>query len=505
MELLRENDIDVLRQKAMLLQRENDLLHAKLAQLAAALDQARGGEQQTLALEIDQLKERLAQQNQALFGKSSEKAKHAGLPQKPERKAQPGHGPTPQPELPVVEEVHELDEADKVCNACGGGLKPMNGQFEEAEEIDVVERTFRIVKHKRQKYACKCGGCVDTALGPQKLIPGGRYSVAFAVEVALEKYLYHMPLTRQAAKMLAQGLIANSAALWDQIEALAAHLTPSYEALRKKILEASVIGADETRWPLLDNENKTWWAWSVCSKHGAWYRIAKSRSHEEAGKLLGAYQGIVMADAYAGYEALLNARKRTGPTFSLAHCWAHVRRKYHQTQEHPEAKVALSFIAELYAVEAKAAAIHEPGTEEWRAALLHLRDTESRAILKRLWIWRGGLRTVLPKSALGRAVAYMDGIRPELEVFLENPDVPLDNNDTERGMRGLAVGRKNHYGSKSLRGTEVAAVFYSLIETCKRLGVDAAEYLKAAALCAIAEPGAVLLPGDFAAGTGRGE
>ena len=194
-----------------------------------------------------------------------------------------------------------------------------------------------------------------------------------------------------------------------------------------------------------------------------------------------------------------------GPTFSLAHCWAHVHRKYHQTQEHPEAKVALALIAELYAVESKAAAAHEPGSDEWRAALLHLRNTESRAILKRIWVWRGGLVNVLPKSALGRAVAYMDGIRAELEVFLTNADVPLDNNDTERGMRGLAVGRKNHYGSKSLRGTEVAALFYSLIETCKRLGVDAGEYLKAAALRAIAEPGAVLLPADFAVGTGYGE
>ena len=115
MQLDRETDIDILRQKAMLLQRENELLHARLAQLADALDKARGGEQQTLALEIESLKERLAQQNRALFGKSSEKQKHAAA--KPERAPQPGHGPTPQPKLPVVEKIHELDEADKVCTA----------------------------------------------------------------------------------------------------------------------------------------------------------------------------------------------------------------------------------------------------------------------------------------------------------------------------------------------------------------------------------------------------
>ena len=499
MRLQDENDIEILRQKAVLLQRENDLLHFQLQALAAELDRARGQDKQALQQQLNLLEEKLKARTDALFGKSSEKMQHPGLPDKPQRAPQPGHGPTPQPKLPVVEQIHELDEADKVCNACGGGLKPMNGQFEEADEIDVVERTFRIVKHKRQKYTCKCGGCVDTALGPPKLIPGGRYSLDFAIQVALEKYLYHMPLTRQAMQMAAQGLVVNSATLWDQIEALAKHLTPSYEALRRRILQAIVVGADETRWPLLDSEGKIWWAWSVCSKYGAWYRIARSRSHQEAGNLLGDYKGIVMADAYAGYEALRKARKRDGPTFSIAHCWAHVRRKFFEIKDQPEAKKALELIGELYAVETKAAAAHEMGTAEWRQMLAELRRTESAAILQRLWIWHGQQR-VLPKSGLGRALAYMGGIRPELEVFVQNVDVPLDNNDTERSMRGLAVGRKNHYGSKSLRGTEVAALFYSLVETCKRLEVEPATYLRQAALRAIAQPGAVMLPHELVDG-----
>ena len=106
----------------------------------------------------------------------------------------------------------------------------------------------------------------------------------------------------------------------------------------------------------------------------------------------------------------------------------------------------------------------------------------------------------LPKSALGRALSYMDDKWLDLGLFIHDPQIPLDNNRTERGMRRLAVGRKNHYGSKSLRGTEVAAIFYSLIETAHRIGLDPKAYLLAAALAAIRDPKAPpLLPHDFAA------
>lgn len=499
MQLVHENDIEILRQKAMLLQRENELLHKRLAELTAALDKAQGKDAASLQQELALLQEQLQRQVQALFGKSSEKrpAPEPSKP-KPDRKPQPGHGPREQPRLPVVEQVHELDDADKVCNACGGGLRPMAGQFEEADEVDIVERSFRIVRHKRQKYRCGCGGCIDTALGPPKLVTGGRYSVAFAAHVAVAKYLDHSPLSRLASQMCRQGLVIDSQTLWDQIEALARHLQDTYTALWSHVLDRAVVGADETRWPLLDGNGKTWWAWSITSRNGAWYRIARSRSHEEAGKLLGDFSGTVVSDAYSAYEALRKVRARAGPTFRAAHCWAHSRRRYVQAEPHyPEAKEALDLIAKLYAIDAKAAAAHEPGSDAWRELLARLRSTESKAVLKEIQAWRKRVR-VLPSGALGRAVYYMDNNWTELTVFVDDPDVPLDNNDTERGIRGLAVGRKVHYGSKSLRGTEVAALFYSLLETAKRVGVHPEQYLIAAALKAIEQPGAVLLPHQFA-------
>jgi transposase len=107
---------------------------------------------------------------------------------------------------------------------------------------------------------------------------------------------------------------------------------------------------------------------------------------------------------------------------------------------------------------------------------------------------------VLPQSGLGKAIAYTDGLWPGLVRFLGDPTIPLDNNATERALRGVVVGRKNHYGSKSLRGTQVAALFYSLLESAKLIGVDPAAYLAEATRRAIATPGTVTLPTDLATG-----
>jgi transposase len=100
-----------------------------------------------------------------------------------------------------------------------------------------------------------------------------------------------------------------------------------------------------------------------------------------------------------------------------------------------------------------------------------------------------------PKSSLRNAIDYLLGHWRGLTVFLEDPFIPLDNNATERTLRGIVVGRKNHYGSRSVRGTEVAAACYSLVETAKLNGLDPHAYLAAACAGILAgEPPARLLP-----------
>ena len=109
------------------------------------------------------------------------------------------------------------------------------------------------------------------------------------------------------------------------------------------------------------------------------------------------------------------------------------------------------------------------------------------------WLWT---QATLKTLSIGHAAAYVVANWDRLTRFLGDARIPLDNNATERGIRGPVVGRKNHYGSKSRRGTEVAATFYTLFETAKLHGVDPAAYLRAAAMADA--QGGVLLPGDFA-------
>lgn len=498
-----ESDIERLRQVALLQRAELDRLYQRLAQLTEELARARGQDAiAALQLELTAIREQLAARTRALFGPSSEKRTRDddGSARAAERPPRTGHGPRAQGELPQVHVVHRLDEPDRTCPQCGGGLREMAGQYEEAEEIDVVERSFRIVRHQRQKYTCRCGACVETALGPPKLLAGGRYSVDFAVAVAIAKYCDHMPLARQVRQMARLGLATDTQTLWDQLHALSRHLGPTAEAVHALVLSSPVIAADETRWPLLGAPGAAkWHAWSVSSPAAISYRICSSRSAAAAREVLGDYQGIAVVDGYSAYKTLRDERaeRRDGPPpFTLAFCWIHARRRFVEAAPHyPQATELIEQIGALYEIEARGA---EAGPEERLAVLAQLRDTESRAVVAGIKTWLMA-QAVLPRSSLGEAIGYTLRHWEGLERFLNDARIPLDTNAVERGLRAVAIGRKNHYGSRSERGTRVAALFYTLIESAKLVGVEPAAYLAEATRRAIATAGAVTLPRDLLA------
>jgi hypothetical protein len=154
----------------------------------------------------------------------------------------------------------------------------------------------------------------------------------------------------------------------------------------------------------------------------------------------------------------------------------------------------LERIGRLYAIEAE---VSELAGEERRKRLGKLRQERSKPIVEEIRAWLMG-QAALPRSGLGKAIAYTLSLWDGLVRFLDDARIPIDTNLVERGMRPLAVGRKNHYGSKSERGTRVAALFYTLIESAKLAGVEPAGYLAEAARRAIDNPGTVTLPRDLA-------
>lgn len=477
-DLRRETDIEQLRRVALAQQVQIEQLLRVLSSQAAELGALKGNDkelQEKLALV-----EQLSKQSQAVAAQ----IEALGGGTKP-KKAREKFGNTEQPTLPMVEAVFTLDEADQTCPSCGGELAPMKDQFETSEMLDVVEVSYRVVSVQQQKYSCRCGGCVETAPGPERAIPGSRYSLDFAIKVATDKYLDHIPLARQERILKRHGAVVTSQTLWDLLNGLGRRLESASRALLARLLAGPVLGLDQTSWPRLDGKaDKPWQMWCLTGPRAVVHRIRDDKGAETFRSLVGDYSGVIVCDALKTHEA----GARGNDQIALAGCWAHVFRKFEEAApNHPEASLAMKWIGELYAIDERA--------EGDLDKLAELRRTEAATVIATMktWLWsQASLKTL----SIGNAAAYVIANWDRLTRFLDDARIPLDNNATERAIRGPVVGRRNHFGSKSKRGTEVAAVFYTLIETAKLCGVDPARYLREAALADAR--GEVFLPHELA-------
>ncbi|MEB3188399.1 MAG: IS66 family transposase [bacterium] len=514
MNFANEHDMAFLRSAAQALQDENERLRAESAALEARVQQAeeatalQQAEIQRLQQEVQLLQEHLDRRVRDLYGKKSERRpvgdavteppSEARTEQTPTPKPRKGHGPTPQPRLPRVEVVHELAGDGLACGHCGGTLTPLGLEAEVAELISIEARKLVLERHLRTKYRCSCCHTgVKTAPGPVKLIPGGRYSLPFAVEVALQKYFAHMPLDRQAQMMRHEGLNVTTAALFDQVDALATTLTPTFMEIWKRIQAEPVLRADETPWAVLSNghnPNERFYAWVAVGESLVAYRLLDTRSKEGAATILGDFAGTLMVDGLTSYPAAARDKQGDPLKFKVANCMAHARRKFVECENHypDQSKVALDLMGKLYLVEREG---KEPGAD-----LASLRRERSRPLVDELFTWARAEQQapdLLPSSGLAKALAYLVNHEAGLRVFLDDPAVPIDNNESERALRGPVIGRKNYTCSRSRRGAQTAEILFTLVESAKRVGVAPWAYLEAAAETALSKPGAFLLPDEF--------
>ena len=546
-----ENEVQA---QALLVRQLHIQLKALSRKLAEATDRS---EQQVFKWELDRVQKRLDELNRERFGTKSERCSRGGdnddgptecgpptdcdshgaettVSDDPSpggssgQKAtdsgpkQPGHGPTPQPNLKREEQLHLLPP-DTACIQCGGELKAWKGRTQDCEEVDVVERTYRIKVHKHQTYRCRCCRHLETAPADLRLVPGGRYSLPFAVSVAVDKYRDAIPLARQVKRMGAVQLKVTSQTLWDQINALATLLHHNYLALQSKLLEQEVLHADETPWRLIKKGgSKRWWVWALTDGKRAFFLLAASRGQAPARQLLGDFAGVLVADRYVVYEALEKGLTKAGgvqlkleidgvehvepqPNFTHATCWMHARRGFFRAHKAGEvdARVVLDLIGRLYSVEAEAkksvATVRDAAERE--AALLEarrtLRTTRSRGIVDVLDKWVDDHEPI-PGTLMADAITWIRNGRKPLRRFLDDPRLPLDNGEGERRIRPLVLGRKVFHGARSEAGTRVAAVLYSLVESCALQNVDAREYLRVAAERALDNRKQVFLPEDYA-------
>lgn len=478
----RERNIEILRGACHAYDQANRQLLDKVRQLTQKVADLQGLDAAQIGLDLPEVHFR-SDETTPPEGES-ERSRDAAPPRAPKT----GHGPTQQLDLPRQDVDHHFDRLPD-CSACGGTMEVWEGQYESSEEVTVVETSYRILVHLRQKYRCRCNGNVLTAPGPTKLIPGGRYSVDFAVHSAIAKFCDHLPLERQVRQMARQGVTITSQTLWDQHAALAKHLEPTWKALCREALLQQVLHVDETGWRMMGLSHSKWTLFGLTSPRLAAYHLVPSKSAATARKILKGFRGTLVVDGFSVYPIVAELEKN----IRIAHCWVHADRKFKEAQDPAPAIAEIrSLIAKLYKIEREVEGVF-PGDEVAQEKRRQLRQEMSAPLIRQIQEWafaQGGLR----RSPFGKAVRYMLKHWNGLTLFLKDPQIPLDNNAAERILRGPVVGRKNFYGNRSKRGAKVAAILYSLIETAKLNGIEPASYLRKAATTAIENPGAVILP-----------
>jgi transposase len=407
-----------------------------------------------------------------LFSKIGDDAAEDVKPHKPRRRRQE-FGRTRQLGL-AIQDVHDKYADEDIAKH---GLKEWAGQYETSELITVVPSRIILQRHHRHKYfrTDPATGLVDiiTAPGPVKLKEKSRYSLELAVETGLSKYMWHLPLDRQVRMMSSHGLEVTSQVLFDQVDTVAWYLMPTvFKGIVAEIEKSYVNIADDTTWKNLEKiderEKERFYLWAVTNKRAVCFNIFDSRSQGVARNFLGKLSGVLVSDGHASFKALASDK------LIFANDWYHFRRKLLTAERTfpEEAGFLVAQIRELSHIEDRLAG--KPPDEVYA-----VRQSESKKIVEAIRAKMDELADVLPLSSMGRAITYARKLWSGLTVFLTDPLVPMHSNDIERILRNPAVGRKNHYGSKSLETAKVAAVWYAVVETCKLNDVDPREYLVA--------------------------
>jgi transposase len=383
--------------------------------------------------------------------------------------------------LPRVDITIAPEDTD--CPCCKAPMHVIGE--EKSERLDVIPAQFRVIVTHRPKYACRaCEQAVVQAPAPERLIKSGLPTEAMVAYVLAAKYAWHLPLYRQAQMLLSQGIAIERATLAFWVGYAAAELKPLCLRLRELILGSVKIAVDETVAPVLDpgrGRTKKGYFWAIARDDRAWggtdppavaYTYAPGRGAVHALKLLETYRGIVQCDGYAAYKNIADDA-RAGDAITLAFCWAHLRRKFFDIAKGgsaPIASEALARIAALYAIEKT---IRGRSADARRA----VRQEKSKPLVLALKTWLDEqLARVSAKSVIAEAIRYGLNHWDGLTRFLEDGRIELDTNIVERGMRPIALNRKNALFAGHDGGAENWAAIASLVETCKLHGVDPQAY-----------------------------
>lgn len=386
-------------------------------------------------------------------------------------KGQAKRKPLP-PELPRTEIHHEPEST--AC-ACGCPMKRIGEDV--ADKLDYTPGTFTVERHIRGKWACSQCETLVQAPVPAHAIDKNIPTTGLLAHVLIAKYLDHLPLYRQEGIFGRAGLPIPQSTLAEWVGQMGVALQPLVDALKAEMLTYPVLHADETPVAMLaPGAGKTHraylWSYSIAAFEpvkAVVYDFADSQAGKHAREFLGDWRGTLVCDDYSGYKALIAA----GVT--EAGCMAHARRKFfdlHANNQSQIAQQALDTIQKLYQVEREVADL---SPDERRRS----RQEQAKPILDEFHAWLTRHRWQVPNgSSTAKAIDYSLNRWKALAHYIDDGQVPIDNNWIENRIRPIATGRKNWLFVGSLRAGKQAAAIMSLIQSAKLNGHDPFAYLK---------------------------
>jgi transposase len=435
----------------------------------------------------------LRELNRRLYERKSETAS-ATMPAsqaKPPQKKRPrgqqpgskGHTRRNHDHLPTTDEPCTLPADQTRCSCCGEPYEEISGTNDgDIIEIEVRAHRRRYQRH-RYRCCCTCPGqpALITAPPPDKLIPKSNLGISIWIEILRLKFEFFTPLHRILAELRGHGLDLPSGTITGGLKTLVPLFQPVYEQLVEHNRDEGHWHCDETRWLVFvkraDKAGFCWNLWVFAAKESVVFVLDPTRSHAvPEGHFGDDGEGILSVDRYSAYKAM--AQVKAGKMV-LAFCWAHVRRDFLAvlTSWKELADWAWEWveeIGELYQRNDMRLALQgNPGAYVVADRLVreHVEHMRQRCDDERS---KPDLR--LPQRKVLKSLHnHWQG----LTVFLDHPEVPLDNNTAERAHRGPVVGRKNFYGSGSLWSGRLAAMLFSLFQTVQLWGMDVGKWLTA--------------------------
>jgi transposase len=447
--------------------------------------------------ELELLRGEIRQLKANLFGRKSEKQSSKDRSNdledpeetacKPKRhRGQQPNRPAPKrrdySQLPARIQKIELPPEQCHCPDCGQPLK-LRSDTEDATQIEIEVIIYRRVWQRcRYQTTCDCGGKrrVITAPLPAKVIPKGLYGTSLWVEILVDKFYGQQPVERLLEQWRLHGLDLAAGTVTDGLQRLEPLFTPVYEALKERNGRSYYHQADETRWNVFveydGKSNHCWWLWAFSSEDTVVYCLDPSRSHTvPENHYPGDVQGVANVDRLSSYKAMQQVKSGL---LLLAFCWAHVRRDFVRVGKGwPELKdwalAWLRRIRALYHWNRQRLAVLKNKTKFAKAD-----RALRRAVLAMQQQCEAELANPQLRLPCRKVLESLQEHWGGLTLFVDDPRIPMDNNASERRLRGPAVGRKNYYGSGSLWSGRLTAMLFSIFATLKMAKLNPRKWLQ---------------------------